>query len=136
MDKKLEELKSRDEAKKVQNGKLYKDFHGQAYKATGTCPVCGHDVQGSMNFCDKCGQRLNWKSVTYNPMIEGKKQICRDMNIPFYLNCENGFEKVYTISELEDFFENQVDEEQKKSGTDFEKWLYDCRKAGLLMLGK
>lgn len=31
---------------------------------------------------------------------------------------------------------SQVDEEQKKSGTDFENWLYGFRKAGLLMLGK
>lgn len=56
----VKELRERDTAQKPKEQKKHKDFHGNIYKITGECPVCGNGVNNQMRFCDSCGKRLSW----------------------------------------------------------------------------
>ena len=38
---------------------------------------------------------------------------------------ENGIKEVFTLSQLEQIFINEVDVEQKENGTTFETWFYE-----------
>lgn len=53
-------LQERDTAQKPKEQKQHKDFHGNVYKITGECPVCGNEVHSQMGFCSNCGKRLSW----------------------------------------------------------------------------
>lgn len=46
---------------------------------------------------------------------------------------ENGEDEVLTESDLLEFYENEFDEEQKKLGTNFEDFIYDSIRAGILI---
>lgn len=59
---KIKVLKQRDTSQKPKNVRHHKDFHGNVYKITGECPVCGGGVNSLMRFCDNCGKRLSWIS--------------------------------------------------------------------------
>lgn len=56
----VEALQERDTAQKPKEQKQHKDFHGNIYKITGECPLCGNGVNNQMRFCDSCGKRLSW----------------------------------------------------------------------------
>lgn len=57
---KVKELLERDTAQKPTEMQQHRDFHGNIYKVTGVCPVCGNEVHSQMRFCDNCGKRLSW----------------------------------------------------------------------------
>lgn len=56
----VKELLKRDTAQKPAEIRQHRDFHGNIYKFTGECPVCGDVVNSRMRFCDNCGKRLSW----------------------------------------------------------------------------
>lgn len=64
----VKELLERDTAQKPTEVRQHKDFHGNIYKFTGECPVCGNGVNNQMRFCDNCGKRLSW--ITQKKMAE------------------------------------------------------------------
>lgn len=40
------------------------DINTQTFDASiGICPICKNGVNGSMNYCDKCGQKLDWSDL-------------------------------------------------------------------------
>ena len=42
--------------------KIIRDFSGRYYSIKGKCPICGEEnLYKSNYYCDKCGQRLDWK---------------------------------------------------------------------------
>lgn len=53
-------LQEKDTAQKPKEQKQHKDFHGNIYKITGECPMCGNGVHSLMRFCSNCGKRLSW----------------------------------------------------------------------------
>lgn len=56
----VKELLERDTAQKPEEMQQHRDFHGNIYKITGECPVCGNEVHSLMRFCSNCGKRLSW----------------------------------------------------------------------------
>lgn len=60
------------------------------------------------------------------------EKYCFDNDIPLYMYYEEGKPVMYILADLYFLYETKVDQEQKDAGTDFECWLYDCKKAGLL----
>lgn len=79
----VKELQERDTAQKPKEQKQHKDFHGNVYKITGECPVCGNGVNNQMRFCDSCGKRLSWipqdkiaKEVIENNSVSTKTYLC------------------------------------------------------------
>lgn len=47
---------------KPKNTKTISDFSGRYRSIKGTCPICGEEnLYKSNYYCDKCGQRLDWK---------------------------------------------------------------------------
>lgn len=47
---------------KPKDTKTISDFSGRYRSIKGTCPICGEEnLYKSNYYCDKCGQRLDWK---------------------------------------------------------------------------
>lgn len=52
---------------KPKDTKIIRDFSGRYYSIRGTCPICGEkNLYKSNYYCDKCGQRLDWKRGDIN----------------------------------------------------------------------
>lgn len=52
---------------KPKDTKIIRDFSGRYYSIRGTCPICGEEnLYKSNYYCDKCGQRLDWKGSDIN----------------------------------------------------------------------
>lgn len=49
--------------KKIKNPRIVKtlDFLGTWGYSTGECPVCGKFVEKGQNYCQSCGQKLEWE---------------------------------------------------------------------------
>lgn len=60
----VKELLERDTAQKPEEMQQHRDFHGNIYKITGECPVCGNEFHSLMRFCSNCGKRLSWITQT------------------------------------------------------------------------
>lgn len=52
---------------KPKDTKIIRDFSGRYYNIKGKCPICGEEnLYKSNYYCDKCGQRLEWKRGDIN----------------------------------------------------------------------
>lgn len=51
----LKELEEKSVPKKPKDKGKFADLH------VGLCSVCGEGVNSQMNYCDKCGTRLDWE---------------------------------------------------------------------------
>lgn len=92
------------------------------------CPYFGE--------CEKYGAKYHEKpEVRYakkktDPQF--LKYYCFCRQIPLFSYYEEGREVLYTLSDLQQFYEKEFDPEQKKAGTDFESFLYDSERSGVL----
>lgn len=95
---KWEQLKERDTSKKPYEITNLKDFNGNVYKITGRCPNCGVLINGTMRFCDKCGQHLSWSKRW--KLVMDEKKIRESINfIKTLITVGNGDERLYTAIE-------------------------------------
>lgn len=56
------EARRKQQAKKIKNRKLLRDFNKIVYSICGNCPGCGREELLSINtdYCNDCGQKLDW----------------------------------------------------------------------------
>ncbi len=57
-----QEARRKQQAKKIKNRKLLRDFNKTIYSVRGDCPSCGKEELLSVNtdYCNLCGQKLDW----------------------------------------------------------------------------
>ena len=53
----MQSAKSKQTPQKVNNEKCFSGMQ------IGNCPSCGEGCNSEMNYCDKCGQRLEWAAL-------------------------------------------------------------------------
>lgn len=58
----LREARRKQQAKKIKNRKLLRDFNKTVYSMRGDCPSCGKEelLSVNTNYCTTCGQKLDW----------------------------------------------------------------------------
>ena len=49
--------------KQISKKPLDKRHYGDDPFCIALCPCCGDGVNESMNFCDQCGQKLDWRNA-------------------------------------------------------------------------
>lgn len=56
------EARRKQQAKKIKNRKLLRDFNKTVYSMRGDCPSCGKEelLSVNTNYCTTCGQKLAW----------------------------------------------------------------------------
>ncbi len=60
-----QEARERQRAKKVKNRKLLRGFYNRPYSVRGDCPNCGSEglLSTNTNYCNACGQKLDWSDT-------------------------------------------------------------------------